>query len=62
MKKIKIERNWENDKNDKQNQKGQLYYKNGIKYIGDFKNGLFDGKGIYYYNKRINMMENGKII
>ena len=48
--------------NDKQNGKGQLYYKIGIKYIGDFKNNLFYGKGIYYYNKMINMMENGKII
>ena len=27
-------------------------YKNGDKYIGEFKNNLRDGKGIYYYNKK----------
>lgn len=32
------------------NRIGTLYYENGnIKYIGDFKNGLKDGKGEYFY-------------
>ena len=34
---------------------GQEYYKNGqIKYVGIFKDGRMDGKGIWYY-------ENGRI-
>ena len=27
-----------------------MYYNNGNKYEGDFKNDKFEGKGIYYYN------------
>ena len=30
--------------------KGILYFNNGNKYDGEFKNGLREGKGILYYN------------
>ena len=28
-----------------------MYYNNGFKYEGEWKNGLREGKGIYYLNK-----------
>ena len=41
-------------------------YDNGDKYIGEWKNGKREGKGIHYWNdenlKVINMMVNGKMI
>ena len=42
-----------------------IYYKNGKRYEGDFKNGNPEGKGIYYYNdgdRRMGDYFNGKRI
>ena len=49
--KIIYEGDWINNKREGN---GKYIFENGEYYIGQFKNGLFHGKGIYYYS-------NGKI-
>ena len=36
--------------NGKQNSQGTFHFKNGEKYIGDFKDGLFSGQGKMTYS------------
>ena len=57
IKEIDINKNLNNliniyDNNYINNTKNTKIYKNGDKYIGEFKNNLRDGKGILYYNKK----------
>ena len=33
-----------------------MYYNNGDRYEGDFKNDILEGKGIYYFNDGNRMM------
>ena len=38
-------------KMDKKMERGIMYYNNGNRYEGDFKNDKFEGKGIFYFDR-----------